>query len=95
MMCETEDKENRVPFTLDNLSSPNSSEPLTPNHLLTIKWRVVLLGVKHLECFNMLISTREKDGAECNIFQMKFGDSLAQRIRAVFTRAPEVGSSTL
>ena len=43
LMCEAEGLVNSPPLTVDNLSSPNSLEPSTPNHFLTIKSRVVLL----------------------------------------------------
>ena len=41
-MCETESIVNSRPLTTDNLTSPNGMEPLTPNHLLTMKSRVLL-----------------------------------------------------
>ena len=41
-MCETKSIVNRRPLTTGNLASPNGMEPLTPNHLLTIKSRVLL-----------------------------------------------------
>lgn len=41
-MCETEAIVNSRPLTTDNLTSPNEGEPLTPNHLLTMKSRVLL-----------------------------------------------------
>ena len=41
-MCETEAIVNSRPLTVDNISSPTEAEPLTPNHLLTMKSRVLL-----------------------------------------------------
>ena len=41
-MCETESIVNSRPLTTDNLTSPDGMEPLTPNHLLTMKCRVLL-----------------------------------------------------
>ena len=41
-MCETEAIVNSRPLTTDNLCSPTEAEPLTPNHLLTMKSRVLL-----------------------------------------------------
>ena len=41
-MCETESIVNSRPLTTDNLTSPDGMEPLTPNHLLTMKSRVLL-----------------------------------------------------
>ncbi len=41
-MCETEAIVNSRPLTATNLTSPNGSEPLTPNHLLTMKSRVLM-----------------------------------------------------
>jgi hypothetical protein len=42
LMCEAESIVNSRPLTTDNLTSPNGTEPLTPNHLLTMKSRVLL-----------------------------------------------------
>lgn len=33
---------NSRPLTVDNIHDPESLEPLTPNHLLTMKSRVIL-----------------------------------------------------
>ena len=41
-MCETEAIINSRPLTTYNLASPSEIEPLTPNHLLTTKSRVLL-----------------------------------------------------
>ena len=41
-MMEVEAVVNSCPLTVENLSSPDTLEPLTPNHLLTGKSRVVL-----------------------------------------------------
>ena len=41
-MCEAESIVNSRPLTVDNLSSPDCPEPLTPNHLLTMKSKIVL-----------------------------------------------------
>lgn len=41
-MCEAEAIVNSRPLTVDNLMSPNAAEPLTPNHLLTMKSRFLL-----------------------------------------------------
>ncbi len=41
-LCETEAIINSRPLTVNNLSSPTEAEPLTPNHLLTMKSRVLL-----------------------------------------------------
>jgi hypothetical protein len=41
-MCETEAIVNSRPLTVTNLSSPTDAEPLTPNHLLTMKSRLLL-----------------------------------------------------
>lgn len=42
LMCEAEAVVNSRPLTVENLCSPMSPEPLTPNHLLTGKTQVVL-----------------------------------------------------
>ena len=42
LMCEAEAIVNSRPLTIQNLTMPNSVEPLTPNHLLTLKSKVVL-----------------------------------------------------
>ena len=41
-LCETEAIVNSRPLTVSNLSTPTEAEPLTPNHLLTMKSRVLL-----------------------------------------------------
>jgi hypothetical protein len=41
-MCEVETIVNSRPLTTNNLNSGDSLEPLTPNHLLTLKSKVVL-----------------------------------------------------
>ena len=41
-MCEAEAVVNSRPLTAENISSPDFLEPLTPNHLLTMKSKVVL-----------------------------------------------------
>jgi len=42
LMTEAESIVNSRPLTVENLSDPLASEPLTPNHLLTLKTQVVL-----------------------------------------------------
>ena len=42
LMCEAEAIVNSRPLTIDSLSDPQSLTPLTPNHLLTMKTKVVL-----------------------------------------------------
>ena len=42
LMCEAMVIINSKPLTTDNLNDPNSLEPLTPNHLLTLKSSVIL-----------------------------------------------------
>ena len=41
-LCECEAIINSRPLTVTNLNDPGSLEPLTPNHLLTLKSKVVL-----------------------------------------------------
>ena len=41
-MCEAEAIVNSCPLTVNQLADPDSSSPLTPNHLLTMKSKVVL-----------------------------------------------------
>ena len=41
-MCETEAIVNSRPLAVANISSPTDAEPLTPNHLLTMKSRMLL-----------------------------------------------------
>ena len=43
LICEDEAIVNSRPLTLDNLSDPDSLAPLTPNHILTMKTKPVLL----------------------------------------------------
>ena len=42
LFTEAENIVNSRPLTIDNLSDPDSPEPITPNHLLTLKAKVVL-----------------------------------------------------
>lgn len=42
LICETEAIVNSRPRTVDNLSNPESTSPLTPNHILTMKTKPVL-----------------------------------------------------
>ena len=42
LMCEVEAILNSRPLTVDTLNDPNSLSPLTPNHLLTMKSKIVL-----------------------------------------------------
>ena len=42
LMCEAEAIVNSRPLTTNHLSDPDSPEPLTPNHLLTMKSRILL-----------------------------------------------------
>ena len=42
LMCEAEAIVNSRPLTTNHLSDPDSPEPLTPNHLLTMKSKVLL-----------------------------------------------------
>ena len=41
-MCETKAIVNSRPLTVSNISSPTETESLTPNHLLTMKLRILL-----------------------------------------------------
>lgn len=41
-LCEVEAIINSRPLTVDNLNDPDSLNPLTPNHLLTMKSKVIL-----------------------------------------------------
>ena len=41
-MCEAEEIGNSRPLTVNQLTYPESPEPLTPSHLLTIKSKVLL-----------------------------------------------------
>jgi hypothetical protein len=42
LICETEAIVNSRPLTVENINEPNSLTPLTPNHLLTMKTKIVL-----------------------------------------------------
>ena len=42
LLCETAAIVNSRPLTTDNLNDPTSLEPLTPNHLITMKSKVLL-----------------------------------------------------
>ena len=42
LMTEAESIINCRPLTVENLTDPPASEPLTPNHLLTLKTQIVL-----------------------------------------------------
>lgn len=41
-MCEAEAIVNSRPLTVDSLNDPDSLDPLTPNHLLTLKTKILL-----------------------------------------------------
>ena len=57
-MCETEAIVNSRPLTVDNLSSPTEPEPLTPNHLLTMKTRVLLPPPGEFERADLYLTKR-------------------------------------
>ena len=42
LMCEVESIVNSRPLIVDNLNDPHYLSPLTPNHLLTMKTKVLL-----------------------------------------------------
>ena len=42
-LCKCEAIVNSRPLTVNTLSDPDSTDPLTPNHLVTIKSKVILL----------------------------------------------------
>jgi hypothetical protein len=67
-MCEAESIVNSRPVTVDNLSSPHCPEPLTPNHLLTMKSKIVLPPP-----FKRRICTCVSTGNECNTLAMNSG----------------------
>ncbi|XP_041478849.1 uncharacterized protein LOC121426565 [Lytechinus variegatus] len=70
LMCEAAAIVNSRPLTTDLLNEPTHSTPLTPNHLLTQKSRVIFHPlVVSLE----KMSTRGNDGGEYNTWQMSFG----------------------
>jgi len=42
LFTKAENNGNSHPLTIDNLSDPDATEPITPNHLLSLKAKVVL-----------------------------------------------------
>lgn len=63
LMCEVEAIVNGRPLTVNSLNDPDSLTPLTPNHILTKKSKIVLSppGV-----FDVLTSIAVEDGDEFN-----------------------------
>jgi hypothetical protein len=56
LMCETEAIVNSRPLTVNDLNDPDSLQPLTPSHLLTMKSRVTF---HHLVFFSRLMILEE------------------------------------
>ena len=53
LMCEAEALVNSRPLTVNQLTDPDSPEPLTPSHLLTMKSKVLLSPPGEFEPANM------------------------------------------
>ena len=61
---------NSRPLTVENLTSPDALEPITPNHLLTGNQESFF---HHLESFNGLTYIFERDGGMSNIWPTSSG----------------------
>ncbi|XP_032230569.1 uncharacterized protein LOC116614082 [Nematostella vectensis] len=70
LMCEAEAIVNSRPLTTETLNDVDAPRPLTPNHLLTMKLKVVLSPPG---TFEPQISTAESVGDEFNISQTSSG----------------------
>lgn len=68
-MCETMAIASSRPLTIDNIHDSESLEPLTPNHLLTMKSRVILPPPGNFQRTDLLKS----DGEEFNTQQTSSG----------------------
>lgn len=62
-ICETMSIANSRPLTVDDIHDPESLEPLTPNHLLTMKSRVILAPPGNFQRSNLYA---KNDGEEFN-----------------------------
>lgn len=69
-MIEAKTIVNGRPLATDNISSPHSLEPLTPNHLLIMKSKVVLLPPGTFQSSDQF--SRKKDSEGFSILQMNF-----------------------
>ena len=65
---------NSRPLTVENLTSPDALEPITPNHLLTGQENQES-SFHHLESFNGLTYILERDGGASNIWPTSFGSA--------------------
>ena len=59
-MTEVEAVVNSRPLTVENLTSPDALEPLSPNHLLTEKASVVLPSPGEFQPANLYLRKRSK-----------------------------------
>ena len=71
LLCETAAIVNSRPLTTDNLNGPTSLEPLTPNHLITMKSKVILALPGDFQRTDIYI--QESAEKEFNILPMCFG----------------------
>ncbi len=87
-MCETESIVNSLPLTTDNLTSPNGMEPLTPNHLLTMKSRVLLPPPGEFQREDIYLVKRWR---RVQYLVNQFLATLAQGIPSIATTKTEMG----
>lgn len=67
--CETVAIINSRPLTVDNLTDQNSLEPLTPNHLITLKSKIIVPHPGNFQREDLYT----RDGEESNTLRMNFG----------------------
>ena len=79
-MTEAENVINSRPLTVESLSDPASPEPITPNHLLTLKSQVVLPPP----------GSFEKEVASGTIFSQPILDQMASRVPLTPSQATKV-----
>lgn len=77
LFTEAENLVNSRPLTTDNLSDPQAPEPITPNHLLTLKTKQFY---PRLATSLDQICTPEKDGAEFNSWLTNSGSDGKENI---------------
>ena len=86
LICETEAIVNSRPLTVDSLSDPESPSPLTPNHILTMKSKLVLPppGIFHREDLYSRKRWRRVQHLSCELWtrwRKEFLHSLQEKVQ--------------
>ena len=87
LMTEAESIVNGRPLTVETLSDPLSPEPLTPNHLLTLKTQIVLPPPRQVRTTRRLLSEEMASGS---IPRQPILATLAERVLRPSTEQTEV-----